>query len=30
VGLDLSLLPDGAGFYGNTIIGSPLYHDGYL
>jgi RNA polymerase sigma factor (sigma-70 family) len=30
IGLDLSLLPDGSSFYGNTIIGSPLYHDGYL
>jgi RNA polymerase sigma factor (sigma-70 family) len=25
-GLDMSLLPDGSGFFGNSFIGSPLYH----
>jgi len=28
IGLDLCHLPDGAFFFGNSIIGSPLYHDG--
>jgi outer membrane protein assembly factor BamB len=28
IGLDMAHLPDGATYYGNTLIGSPLVHDG--
>lgn len=30
MGLDMCFLPDGAFFFGNTLIGSPLFHDGLM